>query len=105
MKPPDYVNPLMADSLGSEYEAKFKELGDLFSRESVHLSTHQSWKGGLHIQSCGHHMHYHCRQNYCQVLKQQMRAARQQVSSRAEGGNRMEERSKAGIRRYMAMWC
>jgi E3 ubiquitin-protein ligase UBR3 len=70
------------DSLGSEFEDRFAEMLQHFDPKSVFLSLHRGWKGGIHIQSCGHHMHYDCRQSYCETLKQQMRMAREQVRQR-----------------------
>ncbi len=51
----------------------------LFGLKSTLLSLNNSWRGGIHIQSCGHHMHYDCRQSYCETLKQQGRIARDQA--------------------------
>lgn len=79
MRPQEYANPLMADSLGSEYDARFSEMLELFQKESVQHANHRAWKGGLHIQSCGHYMHYECRRSYCKTLKQQLRSSRAQV--------------------------
>ena len=70
---------MQEDSLGTEYQYRFLELLQEFSPKSVFLSVHHSWKGGIHIQSCGHHMHFDCRQSYCETLKQQMRVTRDQA--------------------------
>ncbi len=58
---------------------RFTEIVRLFGLKSALLSVNSSWRGGIHIQSCGHHMHYDCRQSYCATLKQQYRVARDQV--------------------------
>ena len=42
------------------------------------MSMTKGVKGGVHIQSCGHHMHYSCRQSYCDTLKQGNRMPREQ---------------------------
>jgi E3 ubiquitin-protein ligase UBR3 len=67
------------EHLGQQYEDIFAEMSRHFDPSSSLLSTHRGWKGGVHIQSCGHHMHYDCRQSYCETLKQLMRVTREQV--------------------------
>ncbi len=66
-------------SLGTELTDRFNEMSYLFGLKSTLLSLNNSWRGGIHIQSCGHHMHYDCRQSYCETLKQQVRVARDQA--------------------------
>ena len=68
------------EPLGQQFEDLFAEMSQHFEPTSGLLSSHRGWKGGLHIQSCGHHMHYDCRQSYCETLKQLMRVTREQVS-------------------------
>ena len=71
--------PPSSGSLGREFDTRMEDLLGLFDPKSVFLSVHRSWRGGIHIQSCGHHMHYSCRKSYCETLKQQMRIARDQA--------------------------
>lgn len=71
----------MEESLGAEMRARFKEMIEHFDEQSVMMSVNRSWIAGIHVQSCGHHMHYDCRQSYCETLKQQNRVAREQVRS------------------------
>ena len=61
----------LSKSLGSEYNDMYTELSNAFSQRMALLSTNRGWKRGVHIQSCGHHMHFDCRQSYCETLKQQ----------------------------------
>ena len=61
----------LSQSLGSEYNDMYTELSNAFSQRMALLSTNRGWKRGVHIQSCGHHMHFDCRQSYCETLKQQ----------------------------------
>lgn len=68
--------PPCIDSLGLQYEELFAEMNQVFDAKSCLLSVHRGWKGGIHIQSCGHHMHYDCRSSYCDTLRQQMRPSR-----------------------------
>ena len=77
--PTPTVESMQEDSLGTEYQYRFLELLQEFNPKSVFLSVHHSWKGGIHVQSCGHHMHFDCRQSYCETLKQQMRVTRDQA--------------------------
>ena len=61
----------LSKSLGAEYNDMYNELSNAFSQRMALLSTNRGWKRGVHIQSCGHHMHFDCRQSYCETLKQQ----------------------------------
>ena len=69
------------EPLGQQLEDLFFEKTKHFDPTSSLLSTHRGWKGGVHIQSCGHHIHYDCRLSYCETLKQNNRITRDQVSS------------------------
>lgn len=69
------------EPLGQQLEDLFYEKTKHFDPTSSLLSTHRGWKGGVHIQSCGHHIHYDCRLSYCETLKQNNRITRDQVSS------------------------
>ena len=35
------------------------------------LSVNLGWDGGVHIQTCGHHLHLDCLKSYLQTLKEQ----------------------------------
>ena len=61
----------LSKSLGAEHNDMYTELSNAFSQRMALLSTNRGWKRGVHIQSCGHHMHFDCRQSYCDTLKQQ----------------------------------
>ncbi len=65
--------------LSHSYCYRFNEMSYLFGLKSTLLSLNSSWRGGIHIQSCGHHLHFDCRQSYCETLKQQVRLARDQA--------------------------
>merc|ERR1719189_1586426 len=41
------------DSLASEYEARFEELGRQFDLRSTLVSVNTGWQGGVFVQSCG----------------------------------------------------
>ena len=57
------------DSLASEYEARFEELGRQFDPRSHLVSVNTGWQGGVFVQSCGHHVHLACHQSYMQSLR------------------------------------
>ena len=57
------------DSLASEYEAKFEELGRQFDPRSHLVSVNTGWQGGVYVQSCGHHVHFACHQSYMASLR------------------------------------
>ena len=63
--------PSWSDSLGLQYDELFNEMNQVYDPQSCLMSTHRGWKNGIHIQSCGHHMHYDCRTSYCQTLRNQ----------------------------------
>ncbi len=66
----------LEDSLGLQHDELFENLNKTYDSQSCLLSLHRGWKGGIHIQSCGHHMHYDCRSNYCDALRNQLRGPR-----------------------------
>ena len=65
--------PSWSDSLGLQYDQLFAEMNQTYDSTSCLLAVHRGWKGGIHIQSCGHHMHYDCRSSYCETLRSQLR--------------------------------
>ena len=64
------------DSLGKQYDELFNVMNQTYDSHSCLLAVHRGWKAGIHIQSCGHHMHYDCRSSYCETLRHQPRAPR-----------------------------
>ncbi len=69
--------PSWSDSLGLQYDELFAEMKETYDSQSCLLSVHRGWKSGIHIQSCGHHMHYDCRSSYCETLRTQSRGPRE----------------------------
>ena len=51
----------------------FQDMNQTYDSTSCLLAVHRGWKGGIHIQSCGHHMHYDCRSSYCETLRSTLR--------------------------------
>lgn len=68
-------------SLGNEYARTFYKMSEAFNLKLALLSMSKGWESGVHMQSCGHHMHFHCRASYLETLKQQqqVRVPRDQV--------------------------
>ena len=52
-----------SDSLGLQYDELLTNLKQAFDEKSCLLAMHSGWKGGIHVQSCGHHMHYDCQES------------------------------------------
>ncbi|XP_060803567.1 E3 ubiquitin-protein ligase Ubr3 [Amyelois transitella] len=44
------------------------DLHDHFDKESWLMSVSVGWEGGVHVQSCGHHLHLRCLQLYLRSL-------------------------------------
>ena len=65
-----------SDSLGLQYDELFTDMKQTFDERSCLLAVHRGWKGGIHVQSCGHHMHYDCRTSYCETQRHQDRNPR-----------------------------
>ena len=60
-----------SDSLGLQYDELLTNLKQAFDEKSCLLAMHSGWKGGIHVQSCGHHMHYDCHTSYCEIQRNQ----------------------------------
>ncbi|XP_068083669.1 E3 ubiquitin-protein ligase Ubr3 isoform X2 [Anabrus simplex] len=61
------------DSLASDFDRRVEELSMQFDSFSWQLSVNLGWEGGVHIQTCGHHLHLDCLRSYLQSLRQQQR--------------------------------
>ena len=66
------------ENVGAENEELQRVLGSAFNKQMALMSMTKGVKSGVHIQSCGHHMHYTCRKSYCDTLKQANRLPREQ---------------------------
>ena len=82
----DSMPPSWSDSLGLQYDDLFAEMNKTFDSQSCLLALHRGWKGGIHVQSCGHHMHYDCRTSYCETLRHQDRNPREHQTLDFERG-------------------
>ncbi|GLG92566.1 Uncharacterized protein GBIM_00221 [Gryllus bimaculatus] len=61
------------DSLASEFDRRVEELNMQFDSFSWQLSVNLGWEGGVHVQTCGHHLHLDCLRSYLQSLRSQQR--------------------------------
>ncbi|XP_057658362.1 E3 ubiquitin-protein ligase Ubr3 isoform X2 [Diorhabda carinulata] len=61
------------DTLAAECDRRIDELDRHFDPESWFLSLNQGWDGGVHVQTCGHHLHLDCLESYLSSLRTQQR--------------------------------
>ena len=61
--------PYVEESLASEYRGRLEELVRQFDSPSHLMSVNIGWQGGVHVQSCGHHIHLACHDHYMTTLK------------------------------------
>ncbi|XP_025832184.1 E3 ubiquitin-protein ligase Ubr3 isoform X1 [Agrilus planipennis] len=69
------------DTLTCEFDRRVEELNRYFDSPSWLLSINIGWEGGVHVQTCGHHLHLDCLESYLHSLAQQ----RQQSLSPDDG--------------------
>ncbi|XP_045478273.1 E3 ubiquitin-protein ligase Ubr3 isoform X3 [Harmonia axyridis] len=61
------------DTLASEFDKRIVELDRHFDPQSWFLSVNSGWDGGVHVQTCGHHLHLDCLNSYLFSLRSQQR--------------------------------
>ncbi|KAK9883218.1 hypothetical protein WA026_001407 [Henosepilachna vigintioctopunctata] len=61
------------DTLASEFDRRIEELDRHFDPQSWFLSVNSGWDGGVHVQTCGHHLHLDCLNAYLRSLRSQQR--------------------------------
>ncbi|XP_069676263.1 E3 ubiquitin-protein ligase Ubr3 isoform X3 [Periplaneta americana] len=61
------------DSLASEFDRRVEELNRQFDCLSWLLAVNLGWEGGVHVQTCGHHLHLDCLKSYLHSLRSQQR--------------------------------
>ncbi|KAL0268005.1 UNVERIFIED_CONTAM: hypothetical protein PYX00_010107 [Menopon gallinae] len=66
---------LREDSLASDFDKRVEELNREFDANSWLLSINVGWDNGVHVQTCGHHLHMDCLKAYLQSLSQQRQQA------------------------------
>ncbi|XP_046390043.1 E3 ubiquitin-protein ligase Ubr3 isoform X2 [Ischnura elegans] len=61
------------DGLACEFDRRISELSRHFDTSSWLLSVNMGWEGGVHVQTCGHHLHLDCLKSYLHSLRSQQR--------------------------------
>ncbi|KAI4457238.1 ubiquitin ligase e3 alpha-related [Holotrichia oblita] len=61
------------DTLSCEFDRRVEELDRHFDPQSWLLSINLGWEGGVHVQTCGHHLHLDCLKAYLHSLRSQQR--------------------------------
>ncbi|ODN00342.1 E3 ubiquitin-protein ligase UBR3 [Orchesella cincta] len=61
------------DIMSVNNERRVDEYKQYFNDSSWLLSISGGWEGGVHVQTCGHHIHMDCLKGYLQALKSQQR--------------------------------
>ncbi|ROT84089.1 putative E3 ubiquitin-protein ligase UBR3 isoform X1 [Penaeus vannamei] len=60
-------------TLGQFMEERADTLNRYFDYNSWLVSMNNGWEGGVHVQTCGHHLHLDCHQSYLLALRSQHR--------------------------------
>ncbi|KAK0089869.1 hypothetical protein PV325_004892 [Microctonus aethiopoides] len=61
------------DTRGAHFDYRIDEMGRHFDIFSWLLSVNLGWEGGVHVQTCGHHIHLDCLKAYRHSLRSQQR--------------------------------
>ncbi|EGI67359.1 E3 ubiquitin-protein ligase UBR3 [Acromyrmex echinatior] len=61
------------DTRGAHFDRRMDEMNRLFDTLSWLLSVNIGWEGGVHVQTCGHHLHLDCLKSYLESLRSQQR--------------------------------
>lgn len=61
------------DTQASEFDRRIEEFDRHFAYNSWLLSINLGWEGGVHVQTCGHHVHLDCLKSYLESLRTQQR--------------------------------
>ena len=61
------------DKMNDLNEQRLEEFQTLFGDGAWLMAISGGWEGGVHVQTCGHHLHYNCLKDYLNSLKSQQR--------------------------------
>ncbi|XP_011496807.1 PREDICTED: E3 ubiquitin-protein ligase UBR3 [Ceratosolen solmsi marchali] len=61
------------DTRGAHFDYRIDELNRSFDTLSWLISLNLGWEGGVHVQTCGHHLHLDCLKSYLQSLRSSQR--------------------------------
>ena len=59
--------------MSSHNERRLEQLRRHFDDDSWLMAISTGWEGGVHVQTCGHHIHHECLREYTASLKSQQR--------------------------------
>ncbi|XP_076228505.1 ubr3 ubiquitin ligase isoform X4 [Nomia melanderi] len=62
-----------ADTRGAHFGRRVAEMNRHFDIDSWLLSVNSGWEGGIHVQTCGHHLHLDCMSSYLLSLRNHQR--------------------------------
>ncbi|KAF5302612.1 hypothetical protein FQA39_LY10230 [Lamprigera yunnana] len=68
------------DTFISEFDRRVEEMDIHFDSQSWLLSINLGWEGGVHVQTCGHHLHLDCLKAYLQSLRSQQSTRQQSLA-------------------------
>ncbi|XP_019758460.2 E3 ubiquitin-protein ligase Ubr3 isoform X2 [Dendroctonus ponderosae] len=57
------------NTLSAEFDRKVEEFNSHFDPESWFMAVNTGWNGGVHMQTCGHHLHLQCLNSYISTLQ------------------------------------
>uniref|UniRef100_A0A0A9XB67 E3 ubiquitin-protein ligase n=2 Tax=Lygus hesperus TaxID=30085 RepID=A0A0A9XB67_LYGHE len=63
------------DTQAAAFDRQVEELSRQFDQMSWLVSVNLGWEGGVHVQTCGHHLHLDCLKSYLCSLRSQQRLA------------------------------
>ncbi|CAH1395459.1 unnamed protein product [Nezara viridula] len=63
------------DTMASAFDSHVDSLSREFDQLSWLLSVNLGWEGGVHVQTCGHHLHLDCLKSYLRSLRTQQKVA------------------------------
>lgn len=55
-------------SMSQEFNRRIELMSEAYGKESWYFGQNLGWEGGVHVQSCGHHVHLTCHDAYRQSL-------------------------------------
>lgn len=64
---------LRSDTRGAHFNYRMDEMNRDFDTSSWLLALNIGWEGGVHVQTCGHHIHLDCLKAYRNSLRTQQR--------------------------------
>ncbi|XP_046744693.1 E3 ubiquitin-protein ligase Ubr3 isoform X1 [Diprion similis] len=62
-----------SNTRSAHFEQRISEMNRDFDTPSWLLSVNIGWEGGVHVQTCGHHLHLDCLKSYLESLRSQHR--------------------------------